>query len=109
MPVYEYRCTRCDHLFEVTHEVGGTPGPCPVCGGSARRVFTSVGLIFKGSGFHTTDYRKSPASFWAGKEDAEKKDADKKDADKKAPEEKASTGVSSPDMSAQNGSSEAFS
>ena len=104
MPVYEYRCTSCDHLFEVTHEVGGTPGPCPVCGGPARRVFTSVGLIFKGSGFHTTDYRKSPASYVA-----DKKDADKKDADKKAPEKKPSTGVSSPDVSAKNDSSKASS
>lgn len=58
MPVYEYRCTRCNHLFEEVHQVGGLPGPCPVCGGPARRVFTSVGLIFKGTGFHTTDYRK---------------------------------------------------
>ena len=99
MPVYEYRCTNCNHLFEVTHEVGGTPGPCPVCGGPARRVFTSVGLIFKGSGFHTTDYRKSPAS----------DGADKKDADKKAPEKKPSTGVSSPDVSAKNDSSKASS
>jgi len=99
MPVYEYRCTNCDHLFEVTHEVGGTPGPCPVCSGPARRVFTSVGLIFKGSGFHTTDYRKSPAS----------DGADKKDADKKAQEKKPSTGVSSPDVSAKDASSKASS
>lgn len=62
MPLYEYRCTRCDHRFEVYHEVGGTPGACPVCGGSARRVFSSVGLIFRGSGFHTTDYRKAAPS-----------------------------------------------
>jgi len=62
MPLYEYRCTACNHVFEIHHEVGGTPGPCPVCGGTARRIFTSVGLIFKGSGFHTTDYRKSSAA-----------------------------------------------
>lgn len=62
MPLYEYRCTVCNHLFEVHHEVGGAPGPCPVCGGTPRRIFTSVGLIFKGSGFHTTDYRKPSAS-----------------------------------------------
>lgn len=61
MPIYEYRCTICNHIFEVVHEVGGTPGPCPVCGGAAKRIFTSVGLVFKGSGFHSTDYRK-PAS-----------------------------------------------
>ncbi len=62
MLLYEYRCSRCDHHFEVYHEVGGTPGPCPVCGGPARRVFSSVGLIFKGPGFHTTDYRKPSSS-----------------------------------------------
>src|SRR5436309_16020248 len=104
MPVYEYRCTRCDHLFEVTHEVGGTPGPCPVCGGPARRVFTSVGLIFKGSGFHTTDYRKPSAS-----DGADKTDADKKDADKKAQEKQPSTGVSSLDVSAKDAPSTASS
>jgi putative FmdB family regulatory protein len=59
MPLYEYRCTACSHVFEVSHEVGGRPGPCPVCGGGGRRIFTSVGLIFKGSGFHTTDYRRT--------------------------------------------------
>ncbi len=62
MPLYEYRCSGCDHHFEVLHEVGGTPGPCPVCGGPARRVFSSVGLIFKGSGFYTTDHRKPSSS-----------------------------------------------
>ncbi len=60
MPLYDYRCVDCNHTFEVTHEVGGTPGPCPVCGGPVRRVFSSIGLIFKGSGFHTTDYPKTP-------------------------------------------------
>lgn len=70
MPVYEYRCTRCHHLFEEFHRVGESPGPCPICGGPAQRVFTSVGLIFKGSGFHTTDYRKgkTPSGDGAAKE-----------------------------------------
>ncbi|MDQ7820130.1 MAG: zinc ribbon domain-containing protein [Armatimonadota bacterium] len=62
MPLYEYRCAHCNHHFEVYHAVGETPGPCPLCGGPARRVFSSVGLIFKGSGFHATDYRKPSAS-----------------------------------------------
>jgi putative FmdB family regulatory protein len=62
MPLYEYRCTVCRHAFEVHHDVGGTPGPCPVCGGTVRRIFTSVGLIFKGSGFYTTDSRKAAPS-----------------------------------------------
>src|SRR3990170_3531615 len=62
MPTYEYRCLNCNHVFETLHEVGGDPGPCPNCGGKPQRIFTSVGLIFKGSGFHTTDYRKRGAA-----------------------------------------------
>ncbi len=62
MQLYEYRCTRCGHQFEVFHQVGGPPGTCPACGGPGRRIFSSVGLIFKGSGFHTTDYKKATSS-----------------------------------------------
>ncbi|MDR7417964.1 MAG: zinc ribbon domain-containing protein [Armatimonadota bacterium] len=59
MPVYEYRCTQCEHLFERYQAVGEAAPECPGCGSPSRKVFRSVGLIFKGSGFHTTDYRKS--------------------------------------------------
>ena len=99
MPLYEYRCTRCDHLFEVHHEVGGTPGPCPVCGGPARRVFTSVGLIFKGSGFHITDYRKPSPS-----DGADKKSAETKSTEKKSPETRTPTGASPPDAPSKDAS-----
>jgi putative FmdB family regulatory protein len=58
MPTYEYRCTRCEHVFERVQKVGDPAPPCPACGRSTRKIFSSVGLIFKGSGFHTTDYRK---------------------------------------------------
>ncbi len=61
MPIYEYRCVRCGHQFDVTHAVGKTRARCEKCGGAVRRVFTSVGIIFKGSGFHVNDYRKTPA------------------------------------------------
>lgn len=61
MPIYEYRCTRCGHQFDVTHAVGETVERCEKCGGPVRRVFSSVGIIFKGPGFHVTDYRKTPA------------------------------------------------
>jgi putative FmdB family regulatory protein len=60
MPVYEYRCTQCLHRFELYQAVGEAAPECPQCGSPSRKVFTSVGLIFKGSGFHTTDYRKTP-------------------------------------------------
>jgi putative FmdB family regulatory protein len=61
MPVYEYRCTQCRHTFEEYRSVGESAPACPACGGPTRKVYASVGLIFKGSGFHTTDYRKTPA------------------------------------------------
>ncbi|MBI3997723.1 MAG: FmdB family transcriptional regulator [Armatimonadetes bacterium] len=84
MPIYEYRCTQCHHQFECTQPVGAPAPACPQCGRSPRRVYTSVGLIFKGSGFHTTDYRKPASSDGASPEgakpDASKPDASKSDA-----------------------------
>ncbi|MCE5203253.1 MAG: hypothetical protein LLG24_03450 [Actinomycetia bacterium] len=63
MPVYEYRCPACSEHFEVTRNIADTSSQaCPVCGASAKRVFSPVGIVFKGSGFHNTDYRRSPAS-----------------------------------------------
>ncbi|MBW6468459.1 MAG: FmdB family transcriptional regulator [Coriobacteriia bacterium] len=58
MPRYDYRCTSCACVFEVTRPAGISAGEsCPECGSDARRVFTPVGVVFKGSGFHNTDYR----------------------------------------------------
>jgi putative FmdB family regulatory protein len=59
MPVYEYRCTAHGHQFEVFQPVGAEAPTCPVCDSPTRKVFSSVGVIFKGAGFHTTDYRRS--------------------------------------------------
>ena len=57
MPRYDYQCTSCDHKFELVQsfsEAGS--GTCPVCSGDGRRVFHAVPVIYKGSGFYTTDY-----------------------------------------------------
>lgn len=59
MPLYEYRCIGCGHLFECYQAVGASHPACPRCGQDSRKVYGSVGLIFKGSGFHTTDYRRA--------------------------------------------------
>lgn len=62
MPVYDYRCTACDDVFEVTRSMGSTAEECcPECGAPAKRVFNTVGVAFKGTGFHNTDYKKRPA------------------------------------------------
>lgn len=61
MPVYDYRCTSCETRFEVNRPMGATAQGtcCPSCGEEAKRVFTPVGVAFKGSGFHNTDYKPS--------------------------------------------------
>lgn len=61
VPTYEYRCPHCGHQFDSMHAVGAKPPKCERCGRAVRRVFTPVGIIFKGSGWHITDYRKTPA------------------------------------------------
>ncbi len=61
MLLYEYRCKANGHQFDVFQPVGAAAPPCPICGSETRKVYASVGLVFKGPGFHTTDYRR-PAS-----------------------------------------------
>jgi putative FmdB family regulatory protein len=59
MPTYEYECGSCRHRFERKQRFDDEPvAMCPKCGGKARRVIHSVPVIFKGSGFYTTDSRK---------------------------------------------------
>ncbi len=73
MPRYDYQCTSCDHRFELVQsfkEAGS--GACPLCSGEGRRVFHAVPVIYKGSGFYTTDYGrpKTPPSETKEKEES---------------------------------------
>jgi putative FmdB family regulatory protein len=58
MPTYEYRCTTCDEHLEVVQSFSDDPlTECPKCGGQLRKVFSPIGIVFKGSGFYKTDSR----------------------------------------------------
>ena len=58
MPTYQYACTACDHRFEAVQAFSDDAlTACPECGGKLRKVFSSVGIVFKGSGFYRTDSR----------------------------------------------------
>lgn len=62
MPTYEYECDACDHQWELFQKITARPvKKCPKCRKpKARRLLSSGGsILFKGSGFHTTDYRSS--------------------------------------------------
>lgn len=60
MPVYEYRCKKCRHQFELKQSFDDDPiVTCPQCGSKAKRIFSSVPIIFKGPGFYTTDSKQT--------------------------------------------------
>ena len=57
MPRYDYRCTECSNEFELVQKFSEAgQGECPLCGSAGQRVFHAVPVIYKGSGFYTTDY-----------------------------------------------------
>jgi putative FmdB family regulatory protein len=63
VPTYEYACTQCDHTFEQAQSFSDAAlTTCPNCGGVLRKLFSAVGVVFKGSGFYRTDSRKAESS-----------------------------------------------
>jgi putative FmdB family regulatory protein len=97
MPTYPYRCRTCDHEFEEFQSMSDEPlTVCPECGGEIHRIISGgAGLIFKGSGFYITDYRKdsyskdaardkSESSSSVGTEKTKKTETSKSDSTKKS-------------------------
>ncbi|GIH99146.1 FmdB family zinc ribbon protein [Planobispora takensis] len=63
MPTYQYACTACDNQFEIVQKfTDDALTVCPSCQGELRKVFSAVGIVFKGSGFYRTDSRSSSSS-----------------------------------------------
>jgi putative FmdB family regulatory protein len=60
MPTYGYRCGSCGHEFEIQQRITAQPlVACPKCGGKLSKMLYPAGIIFKGSGYYTTDYKGS--------------------------------------------------
>jgi putative FmdB family regulatory protein len=58
VPTYQYACTACGHRFDAVQSFSDSAlSECPECGGKLRKLFGSVGVVFKGSGFYRTDSR----------------------------------------------------
>lgn len=99
MPTYEYACKSCGQHLEVVQSFKDDPlKTCAACGGPLRKVFGSIGIAFKGSGFYRNDSRSAAASS-SGKAASEKASSDK------ASSEKTGSAASSDGSSNSSGSS----
>jgi putative FmdB family regulatory protein len=69
VPTYQYACTDCGDKSEVVQRFTDDPlTVCAVCGGKLRKVFSAVGIVFKGSGFYRTDSRNGASTATSGKD-----------------------------------------
>jgi putative FmdB family regulatory protein len=83
MPLYEYKCRKCDTVFEVMQKFADAPLETHAdCGGAVERLISSSAFQFKGSGFYITDYAKSRASKGDSKKTETKTEAPKTEAPK---------------------------
>lgn len=63
MPTYQYACNACSHEFEVVQSFSDDSlTTCPECDGEIRKIYSAVGVVFKGSGFYKTDSVKKQTS-----------------------------------------------
>ena len=63
MPTYAYRCSECEHAFDIYQQFSDDAlTECPECDGVLRKVFGSLGVTFNGSGFYRTDSRASSSN-----------------------------------------------
>jgi putative FmdB family regulatory protein len=94
VPTYQYACTACGEPLEAVQSfTDAALTECPACGGALRKVFSAVGVVFKGSGFYKTDSRaKSSESGDKKKADAPKTETK---ADAKSDSKPATTSTSS--------------
>jgi putative FmdB family regulatory protein len=106
VPTYEYACTECgDRLEAVQSFTDDALTMCPVCGGRLRKVFGSVGVVFKGSGFYRNDSReKVGAGKGAKGADGEKGSDAGKGSEGDKPAKPASAAASSDGSSAKGSS-----
>jgi putative FmdB family regulatory protein len=97
VPTYQYACTACGEQLEAVQSFTDEPlTECPACSGRLRKLFSSVGVVFKGSGFYRTDSREKPAS--------EKPAAEKSTTEKSTPSSSDSTKSESSSSSSSSSS-----
>jgi putative FmdB family regulatory protein len=82
MPIYEYACTSCGERTEAKQGFDDPPlETCPHCGGKLRKLYSPVGIVFKGSGFYSTDQKSKKGASGDSKPAAAKSEGDSKSSD----------------------------
>ena len=104
MPTYDYKCLACDVRFEKFQGITAPPiEECPECSGKVKRLIgAGAGLIFKGSGFYTTDYRSDGYKESAKKDKKESTDKDSSSDKGEKKEKKTETSSESKSKSADS-------
>jgi len=104
VPTYQYQCTECGEALEAVQKFSDDAlTECPNCGGRLRKVFSAVGVVFKGSGFYRTDSRGSSSSSSPAAKSGSSSESKSSDAGS------SSTGSSSGSASASSSSSKSSS
>ena len=92
MPTYSYACTECDNRFDAVQAfTDDALTTCPECSGRLRKLFGSVGVVFKGSGFYRNDSRDSAKSTINGSGSSESSSSSEKSSSEKSSDKPAST------------------
>ncbi|GAB7049913.1 FmdB family zinc ribbon protein [Catenuloplanes indicus] len=108
MPTYQYACTECGHQLEAVQSFSDEPlTECPACQGRLRKLFNSVGIVFKGSGFYRTDSRGGSSSTESSKPaetKSESKPAETKSESKPAAAASTSSSTTTSSSTAASGS-----
>lgn len=104
MPTYQYACTACDHRFDAVQAFSDASlTECPECEGKLRKLYGSVGVVFKGSGFYRTDSRSESKEPAAASASSSEKPAST--SDKSSSSDKSSTPSTSASSSSSSSSS----
>lgn len=101
MPTYQYACTECGEQLEAVQSFSDDPlTTCPACNGRLRKVYNSVGIVFKGSGFYRTDSRKgSESAASTTKPDAAAAGSSSPKSDSSSPKSEPSSSATTPSTS----------
>ena len=98
VPIYDYRCDHCGHVFSAVQSFSDAPvEKCPNCGKKPRRLLSTPAIVFKGSGWYKTDSRPAPKGEDSGaKSDSTKSDKKDSGGEKPKAEPKAADKPASP-------------